>query len=295
MKNVISILKFVNNSVSGESISLGLVAISENRVFFKVSNQKIQLAKKLNTKSGKLLDFSIKQLAGYLAHDLESVSEYNKSEFKTQLNSTLLDRLSRYNNGLLQFSYPSAIQSEFNELEFQKYFDQFIGKEEAHANMIRAEYSPSKLESNMESKFIAPLANRIDLNITIKKKQLPTLFFDFNVDGLGANGSLYVVKSIDLDIVKAQNAKATISEYESLLHRLIEYSRSKNIKGEPMTYLVMDPPQKDGSESSDLYRFLKNEKMDYFKVISSDALGDVTNEIIQSEAHKFSPDLLPLK
>jgi len=292
MKNVISILKFVNNSVSGESISLGLVAISENGVFFKVSTQKVQLAKKLNAKSAKLLDFSIKQLRNYLAHNLESKAGH-PSEFKSQIDSGLLDRLSRYNNGLLQFSYPSAIQSEITESDFYNYFDQFIGKEEIPIQQNKIAYTPSRLVSNMESKFSTPLADRIDLNITIKQKQLPSLFFDFAVDGLGVNGSLYVVKSVDLDIVKASTAKSHISEYESLLDRLIDFSVSKGITGEPMTYLVMDAPEKEKSELCHLYRFLKNEPMKYFNVISSDVLSDVTSEIIHKQARKFAQELLP--
>lgn len=293
MKHVISILKFVNNAVSGESISLGLVAISNGRVFFKVSNQKLQLAKKLSNKNAKLLDFSIKQLSSYLSHDLE-LGAYNKIEFKAQLNSGILDRLSKYNNGLLQFSAPSAIESEISEADFYSYFDQFIGKEDVPV-VSKPLQVRSQLIHNMESKFIAPLADRIDVNLTIKKKQLPSLFFDFAVDGLGVNGSLYVVKSLDLNVLKASTAKANISEYESLLARLIDFSKVKGVNGDPMTYLVMDAPEKDKSELLDLYRYLVNERMKYFEVISSDALSSVTTEIIRTNAGKFSQDLLAME
>lgn len=153
--------------------------------------------------------------------------------------------------------------------------------------------NPSRLVRNIESKFVAPLVDRIDLNITIKQKQLPSLFFDFAIDGLGVNGSLYVVKSVDLNMVKASTAKANISEYESLLDRLIDFSKLKGITGDPVTYLVVDAPEKEKSELSDLYRFLKNEPMKYFQVISSDALSEVTTEIIQKEARKFYQELLP--
>lgn len=293
MKNVISILKFVNNPASGENISLGLVAISSNRIFFKISYQKLQLAKKLNPKNAKLLDFSINQLSSYISHDLEPESN-NKTEFKSQLNSSVLDRLARYNNGLLQFSSPSAINSEINDADFYNIFDQFIGHDDTQIMEPKALHVPSKLFSNLESKFIAPLSDCIDVKITVKKKQLPSLFFDFSLDGLGVNGSLYVVKSMDLSIIKAPAAKANISEYESLLDRLIDFSKSKGINGTPVTYLVMDAPEKDkSSELSNLYRFLINERMKYFEVISSDALSSVSSEIIRNKVRKFSQDLLP--
>jgi hypothetical protein len=292
MKHVISILKFVNNVMSGENISLGLVAISNGKVFFRVSNQKLQLARKLNSKNAKLLDFSIKQLDGYLSHDLESGTD-NMNEFKGHLNSIVLDRLSKYNNGLLQFSAPSAMESEISQSDFYSYFDRFIGKDEVQVQDSEDSQIPSKLINNIETKFIAPLANRIDLNLTIKKKQLPSLFFDFAVDGLGVNGSLYVVKSLDLNVIKPSTAKANISEYESLLDRLIDFSKAKGVTGDPMTYLIMDVPEKGKSEIQDLYRYLINEKMKYFRVISSDTLSQVTSEIIYQNARKFSQDLLP--
>ena len=59
MENYISILRFVNNPLSDESIALGLIVVSENDVFFKMSAKKINFAKKLNPVSGKLLDFSL--------------------------------------------------------------------------------------------------------------------------------------------------------------------------------------------------------------------------------------------
>lgn len=284
-----SILKFVNNPISEENIALGLVVISNEKVFFKLSGQKIDLIKKLNSNSAKLLDFSLNQLRNYLAHDLEDKS-MDLIEFKSKVTKKFLDRLSKYNNGILQFSPPSYIKSEVNKELFNDYFLKFIGEDTAEKSRIIRE--PSKLYINVQEKFNAPLKDRIDLNYTIKRKQLPSLFFDFDFDGIGINGALYVVKSVDLDTVKISNAYSTISEYESVLERLNVFAQNNGIEGEARCYLVMDAPKTKTPSLIDLYSQLKKEEMPFFKLIDSDQLESVSNLIIEKQAHKIS-DVLP--
>jgi hypothetical protein len=297
MNNAFSILKFVNNPLTGESISLGLVAISNDRVLFKISLEKSLLAKRLNTNNRKLLEFSMDQLTDYLNSEVESSGRRERA--KDQLGISFLDRLSRYNNGLLQFSRPEEVKDEIDQADFNRYFEQFIGRDIEELKSIQpgkivATVKPSIQKLNIENKFINPLRDRIDTNITIRKKQLPSLFFDFSVDGLGVNGALYVVKSIDLSEVRANSVRAKVSEYESLLERLIEYSSGRGASDDPKTYLVMDPPAASKqSDLSELYRFLKSENMPYFKVVNSDRLDAICTDIIVNRARKFSHDLLP--
>jgi hypothetical protein len=289
MENVLSILKFVNNPISEENIALGLVVISNDKVFFKLSNQKIDLVKKLNSNSAKLLDFSLNQLRNYLAHDLEDRS-MNLIEFKSKVNKDFLVRLSKYNNGILQFSQPSFIKSEVNTELFHDYFLKFIGEDSIEKLKVISE--PSRLFSNVQEKFSTPLRDRIDIDYTIRKKQLPSLFFDFNFDGIGVNGALYVVKSVDLDAVKIGSANTTISEYESVIERLNVFAKIKGIDGDPRCFLVMDSPKTKSVPIVELYSLLKNEEMPFFKLVGSDQLDSVSNLIIEKEAHKISDLLL---
>lgn len=49
MKSLLSIIYLQTNTVSGEKIAVGLLAISENEIFFHVSENKLKLAAKLST------------------------------------------------------------------------------------------------------------------------------------------------------------------------------------------------------------------------------------------------------
>lgn len=290
MENVLSILKFVNNPISEENIALGLVVISNNKLFFKISSQKIELAKKLDSNSSKLLDLSLKQLRNYFAHDLEDKS-MNLIQFNSQVSRDFLIRLSKYNNGILQFSIPSYIKSEVSPQAFEDYFRRFIGEDPVEK--LKALSEPSRLAINLHEKFREPLYERIDIDITIRKKQLPSLFFDFDLDGIGVNGALYVVKSVDLDAYsQISSTRAIISEYESVLERLNVFARSQGISGEAQCYLVMDPPHIKSAPFVELYSLLKGSDMPFFKLIPSDELDLVSELIIRNEAHKFS-DRLP--
>ena len=285
MENYISILRFVNNPLSDESIALGLIVVSENDVFFKMSAKKISFAKKLNPASGKLLDFSLKQLRNFIAHDLADQSD-KLIQFSKSIDNQLLNRLANYNNGILQFSKPSFVKSEFNNQVFNDYFEEIIGE---GIGIQRNEKPVSQLKLNIEAKIYKPLENKIDVNYTLKKKVLPTMFFDFHFDGLGVNGAMYAAKSVDFNADKSiSDIRAEISEYESVIERLNIFAKSKNILGDPIYYLVADPYQGKTPSYLDLYSLLKNENMPFFKLIASNELDEFSNQILKNNVSKFS-------
>lgn len=211
-------------------------------------------------------------------------------QFKSQISKDFLERLSNYNNGILQFSAPTFIKSEISKEGFDDYFLKFIGKD--YPEKLAVIKEPSNLTLNIAEKFSSPLQGRIDIDFTIKRRDLPSLFFDFKFDGIGVNGALYAVKSIDLDSgIKIDSVRALVSEYESVLERLISFAKSRDINGDPENFLVMDPPTNKSDQFVELYSLLKNENMPFFKLVSSDELDNVSNLIIKKNAHKISKEL----
>lgn len=285
MESHISILRFVSNPLSEESIALGLIVVAKNDVFFKLSTKKVDFAKKLNPSSAKLLDFSLKQLRNFIAHDLADQSD-KLIQFSKSLDSQFLNRLTNYNNGILQFSKPSFIKSDFNSQIFAEYFTKIIGEELA---IKEVEKPISQLKINIEANLYQPLKNQIDVDYTLKKASLPSLFFDFHFDGLGVNGAMYAAKSVDFNADKPiANIRAEISEYESVIERLNIFAKSKGINGTPYYYLVTDPYNGKTLSYLDLYSMLKNETMPFFKLISSNELDKFVKKILQNKVSKFS-------
>ena len=289
MESYYSILRFVNNSISNEAIAIGLVLLSDDQVFAKISQSKVDIAKKLNPKASTLLDFTLKQLRTFL--DQEAKEQPGSIfKFPKRLNSEFLKRLSDYNNGLLQFSPPSYIKENITQRSFSMYFDKFIGStDELHSLKIEK----SVFQSVIEQKFCIPLKDRIDVNYTIKKKSLPSLFFDFKIDGIGVNGSIYAAKSIDFNANRQLNLiKSDISEFESVIERLKLFAIDKGIaNNDPQYYLIVDPYNGKSPSYLDLYSLLKEENMPFFSLKASNELENLVDLVIKNNVRKFSDEL----
>jgi hypothetical protein len=291
MKSCYSILKFVSNPLSDESIALGIVVVTDERVFFKISDAKIDFAKKLSPSCARLLDFSIKQLSEFA--DLDSCNSSDRIiKCEKRIKFDFLQRLSKYNNGLLQFSKPLSIGKDIaDDLAFNSYFEKYIGTDIKSIKKDKKEYN-SELKQNVQERLYEPLKDKIDVDFILKKDKLPTLYFDFHFDSIGVNGSMYAAKSIDLNSSrKLADIKSDISEYESVLERLNKFAEKKHINGLHEYYLIVDPYKGNVPSYNDLYSLLEKETMPYFKLINSNELDRVVKNVIKNNAHKFSEEL----
>lgn len=290
MASYYSILKFVNNDVSQESISLGLFVISGPKLFFKLSEKKVNFAHKLNPESKKLMGFALKNLIkhfnfGANKNDLFLPSQADHKEY--------LNRLSNYNNGILQFSKPAFIKKDFDQKIFQCYFDELIGSELDKASELH-QAQLSEFNLKLESKLYSPLRSQIDVDYMLKQSSLPSLFFDFHFDGLGVNGAMYGVKAIDFNSKKVNALRAEIAEYESVIDRLKKFASQNNINGQHQYYLLADPYLGSSPSNFDLYSILESEEMPSFKLANTSDIKGIVKEIQQNKAQKFS-DMLKLQ
>jgi hypothetical protein len=276
-----SILKFINNEISQESISLGLVVISGQKLFFKISTEKLKFANRLNPESKKLLEFSIKNLENYFKFNTNGLDLFAPKSVEYQ---EYLSRLSDYNNGILQISKPAYIKKNFDESSFKLYFEKLIGKDKEDSKIV---HPPSLFQIEIEQKLHKPLKEQIDVNYTLKQSSLPSLFFDYHFDGLGYNGSLYGIKSIDLNANKQlASIQSEIAEFESVIDRLNKFAENQNITGDSQYYLIMDSYSGKNPAYNDLYSILK--ELPSFKLVSSKDIPPIVKDIKKSKAKKLS-------
>jgi hypothetical protein len=287
MKSFYSILKYVNNPLSNEIIALGLVVIADEQVYFHISHQKLELAKKLNSKNYKLLEFSLNQFKNFVKKETVDESVYLfKSE--KQLNKQFLNRLYDYNNGILQFSKPEVINTVTSYNVFQDYFRKFIGEELVSEEKEKI----SEFKKIIQKKLYAPLKDIIDIDYTLKKKQIETLFFDFHFDGLGVNGSLYAAKAIDFNSNRQLGQiRNDISDFESVIERLKRLASEKGLSNNHKFCLIVDPYQGNAPSYNDLYSILKKDNMPLFDILSSKEVDKFINVVLNRNARKFSEDL----
>lgn len=288
MKSFYSIIRFVNNPLSKENLAIGLIMISGNKIHYKFSNEKIQLVNKLNPVNFKLLEYTIEKINNFIQNELKSdVSLFSDDN---KINFEYLKRLSVYNNGFLQFDNPSIINIDFDDVKFNDFFNKYIQLSYKPVKKKEVDYTFSKI---IKEVFQEPLSGLIDIDYKIEKEKIPGLFFDYKLDGIGINGVIYSVKSIDLNSDKTiDQIRKDVSELESLNYRIDLLGKS--IKGiDPNLnrhFLVVDEYKGQKKSYKQLFNILSEQKnIEYpYAVVNSGNLDEVTKEIQKSKASKFS-------
>lgn len=288
MKSYYSIIRFVNNPLSKENLAIGMIVISEGKVFYKFSKDKISLVNKINTSNSSLLEYTIEKVSNFI--DLQLKEEVSLFSKEMSVNLEYLNRLSIYNNGFLQFDKPSVINLAFDTFRFHSFFSKYI---ELNLKEPKRAVIDKTFKKTIENVFRKPLLNVIDIDYKVKKEQIPGLFFDYTLDGIGVNGSVYTVKSIDLNSEKPlDNFRKDISELESLNYRIDLFSKDNHLKSNKNNhYLVIDPYTGSKSSYRQLYEILmeQNDKDYPYTVINTNFLPKITQEIMDSQSIiKFS-------
>ena len=287
MKSSYSIIRFVNNPLSKENLAIGLIMISNNKVYYKFSNQKIQLVERINPVNFKLLEYTISKINNFIKNEIEQeVSLFSDNH---KVNFEYLKRLSIYNNGFLQFDNPSVINIDFDEVKFDEFFHKYI---DLVIKPIEKKVIDNSFSKVIKKIFREPLKDIIDIDYKVKRTEIPNLFFDYKLDGIGYNGVIYSVKSIDLNSEKPiDQIRKDISELESLNPRIDLFGKSKGFEPQyNKHYLVIDEYKGRKNSYHELYDILSNQNLDDYKyhLINSDQLKDVTSDIKKANAHKFS-------
>src|SRR5687767_3594241 len=112
MESYISIIRFVNNPISKESIALGLIIASADRIYYRVSERKLSFAKKLNPEYYALFKFALNKLTDYLQKDAKE-HQAGVHLFRSDITKEYLKQLAIYQNGVLGFSDPDPIDKGF--------------------------------------------------------------------------------------------------------------------------------------------------------------------------------------
>ena len=290
MKSFYSIVRFYSNSLSKENIAIGLIMISGGRLFFKFSDDKIEFVSKLNPSISKLLNFSLSQIKNSL---IEPTLNYKKIIVDDELfNLSYLERLSNYNNGLIQFDKPILINQVYDELKFNSFFEKYISIK--NEKIVLPKEANSVFHNRIKTSLYEPLKDTIDVDKTIKKREIPSLYFNYHLDGLGVNGAIYTIKAIDLNSNKQLNQiQKVIAEFESFNMHIDKFGRSKDINERSRHYLVMDEYTGQKTSYLDLYTILTDKaNVEFYELVNSKNIGKIVNEVRKKKAKKFSEEFL---
>lgn len=188
------------NSIISERLSIGIVMVEDNHVWFRYSAKKLSLMRQFFTDEAfQLLKTSLK--------NIESTSKifHNKEEITTELklfdfsdenhhafSLEYMRYLSRYCNSTVNFNEPVKIDIEASDDLFEHLYNEFVFVETEETKKI------SSVES-IKASLYPSIKNHVNWDQCIETGNIPGLILPVEIDFIGKNEKPVVGKITDFN------------------------------------------------------------------------------------------------
>uniref|UniRef100_F4CBJ8 DUF3037 domain-containing protein n=1 Tax=Sphingobacterium sp. (strain 21) TaxID=743722 RepID=F4CBJ8_SPHS2 len=283
MNTFYSIIYTKPNSANDEKIAVGLVLVSNGKVWFDFALQKIDIAEKLISGSvkGQLLN-SMKGLKTFFSNLPNQLSDtlFIEENFFTQ--KSYLQYLHQYTNNVLQFSEPMPLAAEGDSALFSKLAEKLID--------MKVNEKASGKKSMFHHKVLAVikkanLQNKVDIDLKLSPKRLKGIYTDTSIRLIGKNGIITAANDIDFTIAPETLANQ-LSQWEVLIHALNSLSEDKNWKSGSY-HLIFNSPEKKSEQEKILNR-AKQDKKDIYKLLNVDEIDTLLHTIKENDYQPLS-------
>lgn len=285
MKSFYTLIKVRTNQLSGDSLTIGVVVFNEFKFKVQFSKQKISTAKSLVDIESKFFDLIIKEIKQNLESSNKDFDSYKNGLLNVdyKFNDLYFDYVSRYSNGIIEFTTPKFIALKNTENEFSKIFSMFVDK-----SIFSEDLNSEKkiIEENFHKRIKTNLIDRVEekvhTNIKLDNDIIPTLINTFELDCVGKNGVLIGAKSISFN-----QSKDTIHKNLNTYISIIAHLSKKYHKGLDVNqfFLIADEP-KINTEEYRLWNSIRKED-DIIKVKTSEESTSIAELILSKKASTF--------
>jgi hypothetical protein len=288
MKNFYSLLKLSPNIATEDSVAIGMLLFDGEKFRYYFSDKKKRLANKLLDDKNVNLNFIVNQVIEK-CNSINSVKEEIKLFYKAEKLSDLsyFDYLSNYSNGLIQFSKPKGLYEEINDSAFEKLIN-FLFKEPVHECLtVASSFDFFRSIEIVERKLINKVDKKVHTHYKFKPEVFPSIYFPYEMDCIGLNGSLIGAKSLSFD-KSLQLIDKDISHYFTLISSLTS-RYNKSLKDNNF-YLISEEPEKVGSKEHRLWESVRCNEL--ISVIHPEESDEVAALIIEKKATKFLDEVV---
>jgi len=282
MKTFYSIIRITPNNISGDNVSIGILLFDGIKFNYYFSDKKRRIAAKLLDENIIDLDFIVKQFA--LRFD--EINEDSKdlklfSRFDNLRDLSYFEYLNKYSNGLIQFSSPILVNDDSNQFDLEKLanlvFDESLLKSKPIEDVKSVE-----AEKIITDKLINPVKDKIHTFYKFSTANLQSIFFPFEMDCIGKNGSLIGAKYLPFDKTK-QSLDNSLSHYITLISTLAN-TYNKQLK-ENSFFLIADEPTDINSPEHKLWESVNSNEL--LKVIHPEQAAIVAELVLEKKARRF--------
>lgn len=282
MKNFYSILKLSPNIATQDSVAIGILLFDGVKFRYYFSEKKKRIANNLLDDKDVNLNFIVNQIiekCKSINLDKEELQFFYKSDKLSEI--SYFDYLSNYSNGLLQFSKPKIIFDEINDISFENLIG-FLFKEPVYQKLstLSNEYVVS--QEIITKNLIDKVNTKVHTHYKFKPEVFPSIYFPYEMDCIGLNGSLIGAKSLSFD-KSLQVIDKNISHYFTLISSLSS-KYNKSLKDNNF-YLISEEPSEISSKEHKLWESVRYNEL--ISVINPEESNKVADLIIEKNASKF--------
>ena len=286
MKNFLSTIYIETNSATAEKISIGLIVVTEHKVFFKYSKNKLKIAEKLLGNSiENLVKFSLNSIKEKVTITNADLAKQSQKLFSpvSFFTDEYIKYLNRYSQGLLQYDAPKPYVAEVNPSVFESLFATFISKEESNKDRNTFYHQIKNKIKKSE------MMERVNLDYKLSPAKIPSLIAQENITIISKNGNILAGELIDFT-ANIEMVKQNIYEFEAIVKSLKIFEKQYiNKKNNTNYYALFNAPE----PKSDQEKFLNHLKsLDTnsinFQLQEASYIETLEQKILKEEYQKFS-------
>ena len=281
MKKFYTIIQLAPNKAAGDTVAIGMLLFDGSKLKYYISEKKKSIALKLLNDKSIDIDFFIKQITNkcdVINNDIDERNLFNKYDKISDV--SYINYLSNYSNGLLQFSKPSIFFDEVDDFKFNNLINLFFNE-----NVIKTEiliHNDVNFEAIVQNELIEKVNNKIHTNYKFSPTNLNSIYFPFEMDCIGLNGSLIGAKSMSFEKSKTTLDK-NLSHYFTLISTLSrKYDKSLM---DNKFYLITEEPSVINSEEHIVWESIN--KNELVTLIHPEQSNIVVDLVFERNAHKF--------
>jgi hypothetical protein len=194
MKSHYTILSAMVRPEVQEKVTIGLLLVSANGLYFMCSKNKLSVVRSLIDKSlYKFLTDSIRQIEQAIEKELKSKGTiFTESAHDIQFSEGYLSYLNKYSNNLVHFSAPVQIEMEANQDLFGFLFNKYVDAAELPKKR-------TKSVDAVKTDFFPLIKSYYNTEREVTTTDIPNLLMPVNVDMIGKNEVPVFAQFIDFE------------------------------------------------------------------------------------------------
>lgn len=281
MKKFYTIIQLAPNKAAGDTVAIGMLLFDGSKLKYYISDKKKNIALKLLNDKNVDIDFFIKQITNkcdIINNDIDERNLFNKYDKISDV--SYINYLSNYSNGLLKFSKPTVFFDEVDDFKFNDLINLFFN-ETIFKNEIVI-HNEINIEAIVQNELIKKVTNKIHTNYKFSPNNLNSIYFPFEMDCIGLNGSLIGAKLMSFEKSKTTLDK-NLSHYFTLIS-MLSSKYNKSLKDNKF-YLITEEPSEINSEEHRVWEsIIKNELVTLIHPEQSNTVADL---VFEKNASKF--------